>query len=224
MALIKISHKQNTLIYFAICSWTFISAAYRKCFFMCITFIEEKLFKSNIIEKYVVYYGNIFFYGFTAFFWYSNINNSNLYDAPWHHARHKRCARVRRKTLCTDNDIAACLRFSPHTHTLDKSTSMMVALLSCDYTILSGENKNLNRDKSNAWKTIEVVGGQPASRGKKQEWESGKRLARSSCRWLVWLSRDFFFFQALGWVEETEDGSRKDRSSSLIQVSGRKSK
>lgn len=29
-----------------------------------------------------------FFYGFTAFFWYSNINNSNLYDAPWHHARH----------------------------------------------------------------------------------------------------------------------------------------
>lgn len=31
-------------------------------------------------------------------------------------------------------------------------------------------------------------------------------------------------FQALGWVEETEDGSRKDRSSSLIRVSRRKSK
>lgn len=36
--------------------------------FMCITIIEEKLFKSNIIEKYVVYYRNIFCMALQHFF------------------------------------------------------------------------------------------------------------------------------------------------------------
>lgn len=49
----KVTHKQNSFSYLAIYSLTCMSTTYWRYLFVCITLIEEKIYKGNIIEKYV---------------------------------------------------------------------------------------------------------------------------------------------------------------------------
>lgn len=113
-------------------------------------------------------------------------------------ARYHRCVCVWCKTLCTDK-LQQSTILSAHKTSLRWWSSHC---LSCDYTILRGQNKNLNGDKSNEWKTIEVAGGWVASK-QRAEARAGERevaCTQQLSMTCVIVPRLFFFFLGTGVV------------------------
>lgn len=114
----------------------------------------------------------IFFMALQHFFWYSNINNSNLYDASWHQRKiAQMCTCTAQSTLHRQLNCSS-VRFSLHTRRVDDRH--IVCLLITPFW----------QDKIRTWTEtkatmIEVVGGRAAS---KQRAEARASEREAACR------------------------------------------